>query len=182
MYFFTHTIKKISAILLLSTVGFFAVYISVNAHTTGSFWQTKVGEYYVDIGYDPTIFVAKQYARFDFNLLKNANDTDSLPFAEVWIRIKRDKETLLATGVRKQPIGPTTLLYSFESSGQYSLEASFRDTEGNEISAASFPITVTPQEGGSTSENIQRSLFLLFGVVIGAGGMFLARTTFHTSA
>lgn len=169
----------------LYTLFFTLLCVSVpiaHAHTTGSFWQTKVGEYYADIGYDPTVFVAKQYARFDFNLLKNATDVDSIPFVEVWVRIKKEKQTLLATGIRKQPIGPTTLLYSFESPGQYSLDVSFRDTEGNEISAASFPITVIPKEGDTTSENIQRILLLLLGLAVGAGGMFLVQSKFYTSA
>lgn len=101
MYFSTHTVKKLSAILLLSVVGFFAVHISARAHTTDSFWEVATGKYFADVGYDPAVFMAGQHSRFDFGLFKDRADTESVDFAEVWVRIKKEKETLLATGIRK---------------------------------------------------------------------------------
>lgn len=165
------TIKIVSAttLVLLAIIG---GPFTARAHTSGSFWEVPAGDYFADVGYDPAIFVEGRYTRFDFGLFKDRADTGSIPFAEVWVRIKKEKNTLLATGIRTQPIGPTTLLYTFQNAGNYSLETSFRDKEGVEIAAASFPITVIAEEGVDTAQLMYSMLLLISGAITGAISMF----------
>lgn len=144
------------------------------AHTTGSSWNVPSGPYTVDVGYDPITFVAGQYTRFDFLLWKGpANTSPPAPFDQVWIRIQKEDDTLLATGILKQSVGPTTLLYEFTQPGSYTLEASYRDADGNDIATSSFPITV---EGGQGGTPILMPLMLfVIGAVVG-GFIVLMRT------
>ncbi len=150
---------------------------AAEAHVTGSSWQVPAGQYFVDVGYDPVAFVAGFYTRFDFNLKKTASTTDvgdNIQFDEVWVRIKDANNTYLATGVRKESIGPTTLLYLFTTPGSYTLDASFRDANGNEIAAASFPITVGAS--ASSANLYEYALYLgllVVGALLGAAGGIL---------
>jgi hypothetical protein len=148
-----------------------------SAHTVGVFWNASDGPYTVDIGYDPPSFVAGEYTRFDFLLWKGPADTgEPMPYAQIWVRIIAEdgKNTLLATGIWKQPIGPTTLLYEFQKAGDYKLEASYRDEEGNDIAVASFPIKVGAESAQLPLPLLSGALFLL-GVCCGAGALYLAR-------
>lgn len=140
---------------------------SVSAHTTGASWNAPAGSYTVDVGYDPTTFTAGEYTRFDFLLWKGAANTGApATFSQVWVRImSADKSTLLATGIWKQPIGPTTLLFEFTEPGAYTLETSYRDQDGNDIAVASFPITVNRQAAdGMNTALIDTALFLAGGL------------------
>ncbi len=145
-----------------------------SAHTTGASWELPVGDYVVDVGYDPVQVVMGQYERFDFAVWKDAAKTVPVNFAEVWTRVVKidTKETLLATGIREQPVGPTTLLYEFLVPGQYSLEVSFRDADGNEIVAASFPIAVSPGEGARAGYVVPAGCAFL-GAIVGAALVYL---------
>ena len=49
-------------LLYLAGCPFFAI-----AHQTGASWEKVVEGYKVDVGYDPTTFVAGQSQRFDFD-------------------------------------------------------------------------------------------------------------------
>ncbi len=144
---------------------------SASAHVTGASWEKPDGANTLDIGYDPVSVTAGNYENFNFKLRTTAT-SEPVPFAQVWVRIITNKNTVLATGLFDQPIGPTTLLYQFEVPGNYTLEASFRDADGNDISTGSFPFTVAP--AGSSSEK-----FLLFagifitGIALGAGGLYV---------
>ena len=130
------------------------------AHTTGAYWEVPVDGYTADVGYDPMVFTAEQYTRFDFNLWKGATTSgESADFSQVWVRILRNTNTLLATGVFRQSVGPTTLLYVFPGLGDYSLDTSFRNADGDEIAHATFPISV-----GTGSAQGLRFSFLTFVV------------------
>jgi hypothetical protein len=124
----------------------------VSAHTTGASWNSEVGQYTVDVGYDPVTFTAGEYTRFDFLLWRGAANTgEEAPYAQIWVRITQQdgKHTVLATGIWHQPIGPTTLLYEFQEPGVYTLETSYRDVDGNDIAVASFPISVASPRSSS---------------------------------
>jgi len=148
--------------VLLACIPFVA-----SAHVTGASWEVPAGSYTADVGYDTTTFVAGNSSRFDFNL-KTAPGTTSTPvnFAQVWVRITEPSGTDLATGILHQPIGPTTLLYSFANSGEYTLWASFRDPDGNEIAAASFPIAVSPSPSGGMLQGAALYIVLVVGGVV----------------
>jgi len=137
------------------------------AHTTGASWNTVVGQYTADLGYDPATFAAGQYTRFDFLLWKGpANTGTPADFSQIWVRIVRDdNDTLLATGIWKQPVGPTTLLFEFTEPGSYKLEASYRDVDGNDIAVASFPITVAA--GSSSSGTFLPLLIAILAFIAG---------------
>lgn len=161
---------------ILVTSLILALPLSTSAHTTGASWNIASGPYTVDVGYDPTTFTAGIYTRFDFLLWKGpANTGDPVDYAQIWVRIVRaGNDTVLATGIWKQPVGPTTLLYEFQEPGSYSLEVSYRDQDGNDIAIASIPITV---QAGDTSSSSLSTLILAFavGILVGASGYFLVR-------
>jgi hypothetical protein len=155
--------------------GFLEVRIAL-AHTTGAYWHQQEGAYFADVGYDPATFQAGMYTRFDFNIL-HESDNSNADFAEVWVRIlnKDTKDTLLATGIWHEPIGPTTLLYDFLQPGNYILDTSFRDGSGNEIVDAQFPITVAPGSGSLFWPTISLIIACLCGASLAIGGVFLSK-------
>ena len=147
--------KVLSAFVFACVVGFVASPAIATAHATGASYNQTIGAYTADIGYDPVTFTAGESTRFDFKLWKGATTSgEEAPFAQIWIRIVRDKNSVLATGLWDQPIGPTTLLYEFETPGNYVLEASYRDASGNDIAVASFPISVMAANQNSLLANI----------------------------
>ncbi|MBI5457500.1 hypothetical protein HY971_02120 [Candidatus Kaiserbacteria bacterium] len=149
------------------------------AHSTDASWEATSTPYIIDIGYDPNDFQVGQSARFDF-LLHNEKNENAASFDHVWVRIVRGDHTLLATGIREQQAGPTTLLYGFTVPGGYKIETSFRDKKGNDIAAASFPITVTA--GSSSVRFLPYGIGVIafvIGVFTGAIGM---RARNHSAA
>lgn len=144
------------------------------AHTTGASWEAKVDSYLVDVGYDTTVFTAGDSSRFDFNLFDEKTRAQE-GFTHVWVRMIRDGTTLLATGIWHQPVGPTSLLYAFGEAGNYTLEVSFRDTDGNDIAVATFPITVVADSERSGKFSGSSLLFsFMAGVLIAGFGLLLA--------
>lgn len=144
----------------------------VEAHVTGASFTSTSTPYVVDIGYDPINIMTGQYARFDF-VLRNEKTGNPVPFDQIWVRITHASDTLLATGLLHQSIGPTTLLYVFAEPGTYKLEPSFRDADGNEIVAASFPVTVTSSSGigGVVQQYVVLFTVFVAGCVLGALGL-----------
>lgn len=180
MYLLNTRMKDTLSVFFLATLlASFSFAQIASAHTTGaSFTQTSNG-YTIDVGYNPISITARDYASFDFLFWKGAATSPTNPtgtpadYAQVWIRIIRDKETLLATGVMHQQYGPTTLLYSFPEAGNYTMEASFRTAEGDEIAIASIPISVAPAAGQTPVGPV---LWGLLGLLAGvAAGFVLAR-------
>jgi len=136
------------------------------AHGDEASWEVVSGEYTVDVGYEPEEFVVGRSTRFEFNLKQGSGEeAPSTPFAEVWVRLRGVDATYFATGVRKQELGPTTLLYAFGKPGHYTLEVSFRDEGGKEVAAASLPISVADGEKGAVSSGWLT--YFVLGVVAG---------------
>lgn len=138
------------------------------AHSSGSSWEAKSGNYTVDVGYDTLQFVEGLQVRFDFNVFQGST-TASL-YDHVWVRIIAGDghATTFAAGLLHQPAGPTTLLYQFDVPGEYTFSASFRESDGTEIAAADFPFTVMPSESGVPWP------WLFVGVLIGGAPALLA--------
>lgn len=162
---FLKNILITTSVLLVGALGT----STAGAHGSSTSWEVPVGQYVVDVGYEPEEFVAGQSTRFDFNL-KQGSDEEALPapFAEVWVRLKGVDATYLATGVRKQELGPTTLLYTFGKPGPYTLEVSFRDEGGKEVAATSLPISVADGDKGGTQSSwfVYSMLGAILGVVL----------------
>lgn len=145
--------------------------ITASAHTVGLSWMATTSPYVIDIGYDPTEFHVGGAARFDF-LLHHEHGADNASYDHVWVRVIREEQTLLAVGVRKQSLGPTTLLYQFTEPGSYTLEASFRDIDGNDLAVKAFPLTVTV--GSSSSGGVSSGLMLFVaGLCVGGLAVFV---------
>lgn len=133
----------------------------VNAHSTGESFEREINGFVIDIGYDPAIIRTGELQRFDFELL--ASDADQTPreYTHVWVRILEDKKTLLATGIHRQRVGPTTLLYTFSAAGTYLLSVSYRDAAG-EIAAAEFPVVVKNSQNNGVSYNTIGAIGVIF--------------------
>ena len=158
----------LGALLLIAT--------PAHAHVTGASFTSTTTPYVVDIGYDPITFTAEESERFDF-VLRDEKTGNPVPFDQVWVRITDGDNTLLATGLLNQSIGPTTLLYVFGGPGEYKLQPSFRNADGDEIAAATFPISVAASS--DTSFLSTYAPWLLFCVLGLIGGFLLARFVFR---
>ncbi len=155
------TIRTAFFILLCAALPLF-----VSAHGDEASWEVPAGNVIADVGYDPEVFTAGTSARFDFNLKTTDTAGTAVPFDEVWVRIKAKDDTYLATGLRKESFGPTTLVFLFATPGEYALYASFRNANGDEIAAATFPITVGADSGGTNGLYLY-VLLAAAGVAIG---------------
>lgn len=165
-------IGGIIPVLLCMLVGFAG---TAHAHIGGASFAATTSPYVIDVGYDPVQFTADQSTRFDF-VLSDEKTNERRNFDQVWVRITNEDGTLLATGLFRQPFGPTTLLYVFAKPGAYTIASSFRDASGNEIAAASFPLTVTAGEGQSQTSKYALYLGLFIaGIALGAGGAQLLK-------
>ena len=155
---------------MVAFVGY-AIPLAALGHTTGASWNAPSGKYTVDVGYDPAVFVAGQYTRFDFLLWKGpVNTGDPANYAQIWVRVLHSGRTILATGIWKQPVGPTTLLYQFEEPGTYTLETSYRNEDGDDIATASFPITVA---AGERTVTVLPFAIGFVSFVVGAAACFI---------
>ncbi|MCE9541465.1 hypothetical protein K8R03_02800 [Candidatus Kaiserbacteria bacterium] len=159
------------AITLLTVCGaLLSVTERASAHVVGLSWTATTSPYVIDIGYDPNEFQVGLSARFDFQLLEEKN-SDITAYDHVWVRLVRNEKTLLATGIRQQQLGPTTLLYSFLDAGTYKIEASFRDKEGNDMAVASFPFSIS--SSGSGGSVLPSTGIFLGGALMGALAFFI---------
>ena len=162
--------RQISRQYLFLTILFctvFAFAAPASAHDTGFSYIATSSPYVIDIGYDPVAYVAGQSVRFDF-VLRDEKSGQNVSFDQVWVRVTNENNTKLATGLFRQPFGPTTLLYVFAPPGEYTLEASFRDVSGHELAVSSFPMVVL--EGDSSSLPIPK--YAVLALVFIAGSVF----------
>ena len=150
----------------------------VSAHVTGASWEKVVDGYKLDIGYDPTTFVAGQAERLDFNIV-NPTTGESVPFSDVWIRISKGEDTVFASGIHRLTFGLTTLTLEFPGPGSYDLNTRF-ENDDNTIVQSDFPITVesaTDPVTGTASGGLGRifyiPLFVFIGLVSGFGLSFV---------
>ena len=117
----------------------------VSAHSLGASFEATTTPYRVDVGYDPAEFMAGYASRFDFDLREESGPVTEYDY--VWVRITKEKQTLFATGIERQLLGPTTLLYTFDIPGNYTLHVSYR--QGTDVMAeASFAFTVVANDSG----------------------------------
>ncbi|MBP9757334.1 MAG: hypothetical protein KBD06_01925 [Candidatus Pacebacteria bacterium] len=158
-------------VIAVLVLGVFSVSAPVFAHDTGFSYVATSTPYVVDVGYDPAIFVAGDSVRFDL-VLNDERTGKPVTFDQVWVRITSADGTLLATGLYKQPFGPTTLLYTFALPGSYELQPSFRDASGKELAVSKFPIQVSEPEPAASPVTRYATPLGLFvaGVALGIAG------------
>lgn len=151
----------LGAIALAGSVMFLMPH-HVLAHAVGASWNQAVGPNTIDVGYDPLAMTTGVSQRFDFILWKGATTSgEQTDYSHVWVRIYDDTDTRLATGIMHQPFGPTTLLYMFQLPGNYTLEASFRDKDSNDIAVGKFPFTISSDDSSYSIQSTTIGLLLV---------------------
>jgi hypothetical protein len=149
----------------------FAVLLSgsLYAHGTGESLEKIVGEYNVDIGYDPVMLEAASPSFFDFDLVTEETG-ERAEFTDIWVRIVESKQTIFATGVHKPSLDNTTMVYTFPEGGEYEFKVRFQN-DGEALAEASFPLTI---EKATTGAGLPGFIWLAAGVFVGAIAGFFA--------
>ncbi len=139
------------------------------AHASGASFMATSTPYVIDLGYDPEIFGTDTSTRFDFLLWKGQANTGAVAdYDHVWVRVIRNASTLYASGIAHQEVGPTTMLYTFDVAGEYEIETSFRDAQGDTIATAKFPFVVV-----SSESDYPYALLLSIPLACFAGGLIV---------
>ena len=137
------------------------------AHSEGASLEQAVGEYVVDIGYEPAEVMAGERLVLDFNISKGGEGGD-VAFDSVWVRIAGE-ETLLATGIVHADIGATTLLFVIpEDVSELTIGTRF-EKDGEVLANTEFTLPVSAQK---------RSIPMLPAVAPVAGALALVATLF----
>ncbi len=139
---------RTEGVLYYRAIIFFMVSISIfshamaSAHGIGKSIERVMGDYLIDIGYDPDPLRAGENSVFDF-VLKGSADKKEIPFTHVWVRLERGEGIVLAVGLKKADLGKTSLLYNFPEAGEYQLTARFQDNDKTLVEAT-VPVIVAP--------------------------------------
>ncbi len=155
------------AIALVISIFFFSAQ-SVFAHGSGGSFEKGIGNYLIDIGYDPEKPETGVPVRLDFELFDKILSADA-PFSNVWVLIEKEKQTVFTSSIHRPEFGKTGLLYTFGEPGTYTISARFQNNEDN-IVETSFPLDVlsaSPLDGKS-SESDTSFLWGVFGLLVGA--------------
>lgn len=131
------------SVLVLLVLG---VVQSAHAHALGASFEAQVGEYLVDIGYDPDPPVAEDTLLLDLNLWREQN-VSSADFDSAWVRLEQGGKTILATGVARPEFGPMTVLLKLPSEpGEAKLHVRFerKATTDWVVADTSFDFVIAP--------------------------------------
>jgi len=165
---------RISFIAILVCVALLAAELAY-AHGDGASFEAQVGEYFMDIGYEPEVPVAGETLLLDLNLWREQN-VSRADFDSAWVRLSQDGKTVLATGVAKPDLGPMTVLVQLpEDAGDLSLDVRFekRGLEDWVVAEKTFTFSSESQKSSPlTSENfIQIALGFALGALVAFLGM-----------
>lgn len=164
-FLYAFTLSKFLLLIFLFS-GFVLLGVAA-AHGTGASLEKMVGEYKVDIGYDPPVLEAKDPIYFDFTLLSETGERAE--FSDIWVRVMKGKQTAFATGIHKPSFGNSTMIYMFPEGGEYELKVRFQN-EGEALAEASFPLAV---EKAATGAGFPGFIWLAAGLFGGAIAGFL---------
>lgn len=164
--------------VLVSLIIFLSYSVLVSAHGTGASFEKNIGNYKVDIGYDPMTFSAGQSQRFDFNIYDTKSDSP-VNFSDVWVLISQGNKTVFAGGIYKSDLGVAGMTFVFPKEGDYILDVRF-ENNSNTIVEVTFPITVLEGEVSGTNVSTNKSSFLglLVSAIIGLSIGFLLAFNF----
>ena len=123
--------------LLVFSLVFAAI---ASGHGRGASLEEKVGEYLVDIGYEPETLQSEESAVFDFSLL-SAENGEEVDFTDIWVKVSKGNRAYFASGLAKARIGKTAMTYVFSEGSEYTLFVRFQN-EGEKIVETSFPLSV----------------------------------------
>jgi len=157
--------------LLVLVVMMSCVPTLVSAHGDGASFETIVGDYLVDIGYEPELPTSGERLVLDFSLREQ--DAEA-PFDRVWVRIEQYGKTVLAGGIGHAPIGPTTLTMTPAREGELKVYARYEQSQKT-LAEVSFPIAVAP---ASENEGVMPWMYdALLAAAAAFGGFVLGRRT-----
>lgn len=147
----------------------------VKAHVVGTSYEQQVGEYTVDVGYDPGAALPGGRMLFDFKLRDTATGVEA-PFDDVWFRVEQDKQTVLATGVMQPLLGPTTVVLMAPPLGGDLLVNVRYEKGGEPLAEASFPIPYDPvAKSASLFNPLSLGLGAIAGALLALGGTFAVK-------
>lgn len=155
------TIKLLFFIFLIIGFGF-----SLSAHGTGASFEKVIGNYKIDIGYDPVIFTSGGVHRFDFDIF-DSKTNNNVDFSDVWVNISEGSKTVFASGIHRSDLGIAGMTFVFPNKGDYTLSVRFEKGDNN-IVESTFPVKVLegvpPTDG---LKNTNGSFGVLVAGVIG---------------
>lgn len=164
---YTGAVTKIAPLFVLALLMPFAT----DAHGMGASFERDVGEYRIDVGYDPAQVRAGDRILFDFGTLWKNGElfTD---FDHVWVRIEFEGKTVLATGVKRAAFGPTSLLYVIPADyeGEIILDVRYEGPDGT-LADTEFTLLVTAAP--FSLRDIVPAIALLVGIVPGGFAVYV---------
>lgn len=159
---------KITKILLFAVLALGATCVpQVLAHSEGASFEQVVGDYLIDVGYDPEEITAGEPVRFDFELQDSSNEKET-NFTNIWVRIEQGNKAFFAGSIARARFGLTGILYTFGEKGDYELFVRFEDDNGA-IVETFFPVTVKngSEENEGSDGYTDIFLALLGGLALG---------------
>lgn len=122
----------LAAVLLFPAVTF--------AHAAGASVERLVGEYVLDIGYDPQYPNAGEPVRLDFSLY-NKDKRTAVPFTSIFVRVEGSKGLLYAGSIHASEFGLTGFALYLPEPGSYTIQARFQDGDTTIVEGA-IPLSV----------------------------------------
>jgi len=133
-----------------------------SAHQEGVSFDQVVGEYRVDIGYNPPSPQIGAPFVFDFDLFQSSA-TSSIPvdFDSVWVQVKQNNIALYTTRVDKVPSEDATLSYVSQVSGEITVYVRY-ERNNQTLVETIVPISIIDEHADSAR-------ILLFALTGGTG-------------
>lgn len=164
-------LKITSLILGLSLYLFLGPITQVKAHLFGASLERVVDTYFIDIGHSEEQLEVGDSVRFDFNLYQADNQTEAVPFTDIWVRISQGNTSVFAGNLHTPLLGKTGMTLQFPEPGEYQLLARFHDTDQTLVETT-FDISVDPAPVGPVLKLMQNPVVLGLLVVGGLAFSF----------
>jgi len=157
------------AILLLILLSLLVPFVALG-HGLGVSYEETVGEYSIDIGYEPEAITSESRVRFDFGIFDKTTG-EEVEYSDLWLRINEGNQTVFASGIHSPEFGTAGALYVFPGGGSYEVSVRFQNG-GDQLAEVSFPVEVADasESSSSTSTLIVAGLI---GVVLGGLSAFI---------
>lgn len=144
--------------------------MGLSAHGAGASVEREVGNYVVDIGYEPAEIIAGESVRFDFALY--TRDGAAAPFDRVWLRVEWEGWIVFAGGISRASLGTTGATVRLTEAGPHALTVRF-EKEGEPIAELETEIAVAPGEDAPMDLPWWASVLIGLGAL--AAGALLGR-------
>jgi hypothetical protein len=160
------------AVQCISVFALFVIPVIVFAHGDGQSFETVVGQYKVDIGYDVVSFRAAETVRFDFDVTTEAGG-ETVAFSDAWVRIVKENKTVFASGIHKPIIGKTGMTFTFPEGGEYQLSVRFQNNSQS-VTEATFQVTVESSKALINEQAKARTRIMWLWIGWGVAALSLA--------